>query len=64
MLEFDEGGKTLWVHAPNGATVLRVTTRGGKIRVSKSCQNIVSHADVITTDDIEICMPKSKRVKG
>lgn len=54
-LEFDEGGNTLWVHGRKG-TVLRVKTTG-KIYV-KDCgeRTSGSHADVVTKDDVTMCM--------
>lgn len=57
MLEFDEGGNTIWVHSPRGATVLRIKTLGGKIVVNNECSNTVSHSDIIVEGDIEMCMP-------
>lgn len=61
-LEFDEGGHTLWVHGPNGATVLRVKCTG-KI-TSKVCNtNISAHADLMVEGDIEICLPPEEQVK-
>lgn len=55
LLEFDEGGNTLWVHSPKGETVLRVKTMG-RIVVNEKCTNIVSHADIVVKDDIQICV--------
>ena len=54
-LEFAEGGNTLWVHSPIGATVLRIKTTG-KINIKSGCENICSHADIIVAGDIEICL--------
>jgi hypothetical protein len=60
MLEFEESGHTIWVHSPRGSTVLRIKTLG-KIMVNRDCQNSVAHVDVITSDDIEICIPPRSR---
>lgn len=57
VLEFVDGGNTIWVHNNQGATVLRIKTMG-KISVNRDCQNICSHADIITGSNIEICMAK------
>ena len=46
LLEFDEGGNTLWVHSPEGATVLRVKI-AGKFQVTRCDENAFSsHADI------------------
>jgi hypothetical protein len=55
LLEFDPNGNTIWVHSPDGATVLRIKTI--KRIVTEKCQtNPVSHCDVTVEDDIEICL--------
>lgn len=55
-LEFDEGGHTLWVHSPKGATVLRIKC-SGKIILERSCRNIVAHSDIYVQGDITVCVP-------
>jgi hypothetical protein len=55
LVEFDEGGHTIWVQSPKGATSLRIKCTG-KIKVNKACENIVSHSDMIVEGDIEICL--------
>jgi len=55
MLEFVEDGNTLWVHSPQGGTVLRIKTKG-KITTRKCPSGFISHADIMTEDDIEICL--------
>lgn len=54
-LEFEEDGNTIWVQSPEGATVLRIKTMG-KIVVNESCENVVSHADIIVKKDIDFCL--------
>lgn len=54
-IEFQEGGNTIWVHSPMGATILRIKTMG-KITVNGECENICSHSDMIMKDDIEMCL--------
>jgi hypothetical protein len=56
-VEFVEGGNTIWVHSPTGATILRIQTKG-KIRVKQACINSVAHSDMVVADDIEICIPE------
>ena len=55
LLEFEEGGNTIWIHGPMGATVLRIKTMG-KIITEKGCENVCSHADIMVKEDIEICL--------
>lgn len=55
ILEFDEGGNTIWVHGPAGATVLRLKTMKA-ISVNLDCENICSHVDVICDESIEVCL--------
>jgi Ca2+-dependent lipid-binding protein len=54
-LEFEEGGNTIWIHSPIGATVLRIKTMG-KLTTKKGCKNVCSHADIVVNEDIEICL--------
>lgn len=54
-IEFDPDGKTMWVHSPLGATILRIKTMG-KIVVDRCDMNPVSHADIVVKDDIKICV--------
>jgi len=55
LVEFDEGGHTIWVQSMEG-TVLRIKCTG-KIKVDKRCQNNVAHADMEVQGDIEVCLP-------
>lgn len=55
LLEFNPDGNTIWVHSPDGATVLRIKTLR-RILTTKCGMNPVSHFDVIVEDDIEICL--------
>jgi len=55
-IEFREGGNTLWIHGPEGGTVLRLKTLDGVI-TSKQCQSSpISHGDAIIQGDLEICV--------
>ena len=62
VLEFHEGGNTLWIHGPEGGTVLRLKTTG-KITSKKCATSPISHVDIMVEGDIEICIGK-KRKKG
>lgn len=55
-LEFHEGQQTVWVHAPDGTTLLRIKCTG-KIIVDKHCSSPVAHADLIVAGNIHICIP-------
>ncbi len=57
LLEFDEGGNTIWVHSPDGATVLRIKTMG-RITMDRACSNTVSHADIVVDAPIHFCLVK------
>ena len=57
LLEFDEGGNTIWIHSIGG-TVLRIKCR--RIVVHRECSNTVPHADVNVTGDINFCVPCPK----
>lgn len=59
LLEFVDGGNTIWVHGHDGATVLRIKTKG-KITVSRECQNSCSHADIMVDEDIDFCVVEEK----
>lgn len=59
-IEFDEGGHTIWVQSPKGATILRIKCTG-KIKVhthAAKYENGVSHADVMVQGDIDVCLAK------
>lgn len=60
-IEFYEGGNTIWVHSPQGGTILRIKCTG-KICIEQ-CQNspishgdIVVHGDIIVQGNIHICV--------
>lgn len=54
-LEFNKGGNTIWVHSPDGFTVLRIKTLG-KIKVNKCDTDGYSHCDIIVKEDINFCV--------
>jgi hypothetical protein len=60
-IEFVDGGNTIWVHSPIGATILRIKTLG-KITVNGECENICSHSDMIVKENIEICLSDDTKV--
>lgn len=61
LLEFDEGGTTLWVHGPDGSTVLRLKAK--KITKKRGCENICAHVDIIVDTNVEVCMPPKRKKK-
>lgn len=56
-LEFHEGSHTLWVHAPDGTTTLRIKCSGA-IVVDQHCTSPVTHGDITVAGDIHICLPR------
>jgi len=59
-IEFNEGGNTLWVHGPEGGTILRLKF-SGKI-TSKVCKaSPVPHADAMCLGDLEFCIPRKRK---
>ncbi len=56
VLEFDTDGKTIWVHSPTGATVLRIKSKS-PIQAHQGCINLVSHCD-ITVDSVHFCISR------
>ncbi len=63
LLEYEEAGNTLWIHGPDGATVLRIKTLG-KIITSRECSNVTSHSDIIVDRDIDMCLVEPERLDG
>ena len=59
-LEFEEGGNTIWIHGPDGGTLLRIKC-SGQI-TTKRCASPIAHADVIVDGDIEFCVPTDEAV--
>lgn len=69
-LEFHAHGNTLWIHGPNGATVLRIKTRGRIVLSTCGAEATSSHCDIVVEDDIKICLlaedahgPRTQRKK-
>jgi len=54
-LEFNVGSNTIWVHSPEGGTVLRIKCKG-KINVEKCTNSPISHSDIIVEGDIDFCL--------
>lgn len=54
VIEFDEGGHTIWVQFQKGATILRIKCTD-TLKVLRDCENIVSHADILVPGDIAEC---------
>jgi len=56
-VEFHEGQQTVWVHAPDGTTMLRIKCTG-KIKVNDQCESPMAHCDMVVEGDINFCIPK------
>ncbi len=61
IIEYREGGNTLWVHSPDGATVLRIKMIRSNTIESKLCDTSpVSHADLSCDNSLCFCLgPKA-----
>lgn len=59
VMEFQEGGRAIWIHNDKGCTVLRIQCTG-KVRIHQGCTNICAHADINVTGNIEVCIPSVK----
>ena len=57
-IEFREGGNTLWIHGPEGGTVLRLKTLDGAITSKRCPTSPVDHGDAIIKGDLEICLAR------
>ncbi len=55
LIEFHEGGNTIWVQSPEGATTMRIKCMG-KINVEQCKDSPVSHVDIIVKGDINFCI--------
>ncbi len=52
-IEFINGGNTIWVQSPQGATVLRIKC-SGEIKTDECKNSPVSHGDILVDGDINI----------
>lgn len=59
LIEFNEGGNTIWIQS-EGGTILRIKTLG-KIKVDKCKTSPVSHADIIVKEDINFCVSEDAK---
>lgn len=55
VIEFNEGDHTMWIHGPEGGTVLRIKTTG-KFTAKECNVSPVSHADIMVEGDVEFCL--------
>lgn len=54
-IEYREGGNTLWIHGPQGNTVLRLKTKSGTITTNRCLNGGMSHSDIMIDGGIDIC---------
>lgn len=57
-LEFVEGGNTIWIHAPDGSTILRIKTTG-KVASTVCDVSPSAHGDILVKEDITLCIPEN-----
>ena len=55
LLEFTEGGHTIWVQSPEGGTTLRIKCKGS-IKIDQCTNSPLSHCDIIVDGDINFCI--------
>ncbi len=60
-IEFREGGNTLWIHGPDGGTVLRLKTLDGMITSARCATSPISHGDAIIKGDLKMCLATRRR---
>ncbi len=55
VVEFTEGGNTIWIQSPQGGTTMRIKCTG-KI-ISDTCSTSpISHLDLVVAGDIHFCL--------
>lgn len=57
IIEFVEGGNTIWVQSPEGGTTIRIKC-SGKITTDTCKNSPISHSDILVNGDIHICLSK------
>ena len=55
LIEFDEGGNTIWIQSPLGGTTMRIKCTG-KIITDQCKDSPLSHCDIIVNGDIQFCI--------
>lgn len=55
VMEFEDGGDTIWFQSPFGGTVFRIKTMG-KIITQKCTISPVSHGDLVVQGSIKLCI--------
>lgn len=58
-IEFVEGGNTLWIHAADGSTTLRLKATG-KITSQVCNSSPFAHGDAMIQGDLCVCIPPDK----
>jgi len=59
-VEFEDGGNTIWVTAPDGSTLLRIKTCGS-IRKTTCAGSPSAHCDIVCGGKIDFCVPKTPK---
>lgn len=62
-IEFLVGQNTIWVHGPQGSTLLRIKC-SGQIKVDTCRTSSTSHADLMVAGDIDYCISLDAKVGG
>lgn len=62
-IEFVQGGDTLWIHGPDGSTILRLTGLNAACRftATRCATSPVPHGDGILAGPLTLCIPSTVR---
>ena len=55
LLEFNVESNTIWIHSPEGSTILRLKCTG-KILVDSCINSPTSHSDIVVEGNINFCL--------
>jgi len=61
-VEFRVGGNTLWVHGPEGSTVVRIKCEG-TISIERCQHSPWSHMDLVLPGDMHFCLGQDAEVE-
>jgi len=59
-IEFHEGGNTIWIHGPEGGTILRIKVTG-RITTEVCATSPITHCDLLVEGDATFCLAKKTK---
>lgn len=60
-IEYQEGGRAIWIHNDKGVTVMRINC-SGQVKTHRNHRVVCASADINVEGDINICLPGRKKV--